>query len=162
MRGANCMKMRLKGTHLLMIAATGLFAVGAAAQSVTDNCGLAHVIPLAGGEPPAKIVADPPLAEPLASRGVVTIQYCAQNIHLEPVFGASALAVSPRIGHIHVRLDDAAWVWADASGTPVILMGLPPGPHKVALELQDANHHSLDKVTVAFVVPERSAPPVNH
>ena len=150
----------LKGTHLLTIAAVGLLAVGAAAQSVTDNCGLAHVIPLSGAEPPAKIIADPPLAGPLASRGVVIIQYCAQNVHIEPVFGANALAVTPRIGHIHVGLDDAPWVWADASGNPVILMGLPPGPHKVALELQDANHQPLDKATVTFVVPEKNKSPV--
>jgi hypothetical protein len=56
-----------------------------------------------------------------------------------------------------VRLDDASWVWADESGNPIILMGLPPGPHKVALELEDANHHTLDKGTVTFVVPERTA-----
>jgi hypothetical protein len=93
---------------------------------------------------------------------VVIIQYCAQNIHLEPVFGAGALAASPRVGHVHVRLDDAPWVWADASGNPVILMGLPPGPHKVALELADTNHHILDKATVSFVVPEKAASPMQH
>jgi len=152
----------LKCTLLLSIAAVVLSAVSAAAQSVTDKCGLAQVIPLTTSEPPAKILADPPLAGPLASRGVVIIQYCAQNIHLEPVFGAGALAASPRIGHIHVRLDDAPWVWADASGNPVILMGLPHGPHKVALELQDANHHLLDKAEVAFVVPEKAASMSDH
>jgi hypothetical protein len=88
---------------------------------------------------------------------VVIVQYCAQNVHLEPVFGPDALVASPRVGHVHVRLDDAAWVWADASGNPVILMGLPPGPHKVSIELQDANHRTLDKGTVAFVVPETAA-----
>jgi len=134
-----------------------LCAMSAMAQTATDVCRLAPVIPLAGEEPPAKIVIDPPLAGPLASRGVAIIQYCAQNLHLVPVFGPNALAVSPRVGHLHVRLDDASWVWADESGNPIILMGLPPGPHKVALELEDANHHTLDKGTVTFVVPERTA-----
>jgi Family of unknown function (DUF6130) len=78
----------LKSMSLLAITAITLFSGSAAAQSVTDSCGLAHVIPLTGTEPPAKIVADPPLPDPLASRGVVIIQYCVQNIHLEPVFGA--------------------------------------------------------------------------
>jgi hypothetical protein len=73
------------------------------------------------------------------------------------VFGPDALAVSPREGHVHVRLDDAPWVWADASGNPVILMGLPAGSHKVLLELEDANHHPLGKGTVTFVIPEKSA-----
>ncbi len=153
---------RLKRRLLLSVAAFALFAMSAAAQSVTDNCGLAHVIPLTTVEPPAKIVADPPLPGPLASRGVAIIQYCAQNIHLEPVFGPGALAASPRVGHIHVRLDDAPWVWADASGNPVILMGLPPGPHKVSLELEDANHQALDKTEVNFVVPGKIEPMAQH
>ena len=125
---ANLERMSLRGTSFLTIAATALFAISAAAQSVTDKCGLAHVIPLTTPEPPAKIVADPPLAGPLASRGVVVIQYCVQNVHLEPVFGAGATAASPRVGHLHISLDDAPWVWMDASGNPVIIQGLSPGP----------------------------------
>ena len=74
-----------------------------------------------------------------------------------PVFGPNALAVSPRVGHLHVTVDDASWVWADASGNPIILMGLPPGPHKVLIELADANHRTLDKGVVTFVVPEKNA-----
>lgn len=148
----------LKGVSLLSAAAIVLFAMTAVAQNPTDKCRPAQVIPLAdGSEPPAKIAVDPPLPGPLASRGVAIIQYCAQNLHLAPVFGPNALAVSPRVGHVHVRLDDAPWVWADASGNPIILMGLPPGPHKVLLELEDANHHTLDQGTVNFVVPEKSA-----
>ena len=146
-----------KGLSLLAVAVFVLCATTAAAQSATDHCRPAAVIPLTGSEPPATIVIDPPLAEPLASRGVAIIQYCAQNLHLVPVFGPNALAVSPRVGHIHVRVDDASWVWADASGNPIILMGLPPGPHKVLIELEDANHHALDKSSVTFVVPEKTA-----
>ncbi len=159
---ANLRCMSLKGASLVVLAATALFAIGAAAQSVTDKCGLAHVIPLTTPEPPAKIVADPPLADPLASRGVVIIQYCVENIHLEPVFGAGATAVSPRVGHLHVSLDDAPWVWMDASGNPIIIQGLPPGPHKVLLQLADANHHILDKATVSFVVPGNTGPTPHH
>ena len=145
-----------KGTSLLSIAAIALYATTAVAQNATDKCRPASVIPLAS-EPPAKIVIDPPLAEPLASRGVAIIQYCAENLHLVPVFGANALAVSPRVGHIHVRVDDAPWVWADASGNPIILMGLRPGPHKVLIELEDANHRALDQGIVTFVIPEKFA-----
>ena len=144
-------------TSLLSLAAILLCAMTASAQSTKDACGPASVIPRAGEEPPAKIVIDPPLAEPLATRGVAIIQYCAQNLHLVPVFGPNALAVSPRVGHIHVRVDDAPWVWADASGNPIILMGLLPGPHKVLIELEDANHRALDKGIVAFVISEKFA-----
>jgi len=153
---------RSKGTSLLSVAAIVLCATTAVAQNATDICRPAPIIPLATSEPPAKIVIDPPLAGPLASRGVVIIQYCAQNLHLVPVFGPNALAVSPRVGHLHVRVDDASWVWADASGNPIILMGLPPGPHKVLIELEDANHHTLDKGTVTFVIPEKIAAENHH
>ena len=146
-----------KGASLLWVAAVVLSATAALAQSAKDGCGLTRIIPLTGEEPPANIVIDPPLAEPLASRGVAIIQYCAQNLHLVPVFGPNALAVSPRVGHLHVTVDDASWVWADASGNPIILMGLRPGPHKVLIELADANHRILDKGLVTFVVPEKNA-----
>ncbi|MBZ5652984.1 MAG: DUF6130 family protein [Acidobacteriia bacterium] len=130
---------------------------GSKSTSVAHVCGAAKVIPLTGSEPPAKIFIDPPLAEPLASRGVVIIQYCAENLHIAPVFGPNAVTVSPPVGHIHVALDDASWVWADASGNPIILQGLLPGPHKVRIDLVDANHHPLDKDVITFIVPEESA-----
>jgi Family of unknown function (DUF6130) len=151
-----------KGASLLSVAAIVLCATAAVAQSERDVCGPTPVIPLTTSEPPAKIVIYPPLAEPLASRGVAIIQYCTQNLHLLPVFGPNALAVSPRVGHIHVRVDDASWVWADTSGQPIILMGLLPGPHKVLIELVDANHHTLDKGTVTFVIPEKKADEKHH
>ena len=146
-----------KGTSLLWVATMVVWARTAGAETPTDKCGPAAVIPLTGPEPPAKIVIDPPLAGPLASRGVAIIPYCTHNLHVVPVFGENAVAASPRIGHIHVALDDASWVWADASGTPVILQGLRPGPHKVRIVLVDANHHPLDEGTITFVMPEKTA-----
>lgn len=145
-----------KGAALLSVAVIVVYAMTAAAQSAKDTCGPTSVIPLTGEEPRAKLIIFPPLAEPLASRGVAIIQYCTQNLHLVPVFGPNALAVSPRVGHIHVRVDDASWVWADASGNPIIVMGLLPGPHKVLVELEDANHRTLDQGLVTFVVPEKN------
>ena len=65
-------------------------------------------------EPAARLIVDPPLPGPLA-RGVVQIQYRVENIRIVPVFGAAALDVSPRIGHLHIRIDDLPWHWADAS-----------------------------------------------
>ena len=59
-----------------LAAAIVLYAATAAAQTPTDSCKPARVIPLTETEPPAKIVIDPPLAEPLASRRVAIIQYC--------------------------------------------------------------------------------------
>jgi hypothetical protein len=153
----NPARTRLRCGFLLSVAIVLLCAITASAQNTKNSCGIASVIPLTGEEPPAKLFIDPPLPGPLASRGVAIIQYCAQNLHFVPVFGPGALAASPRVGHIHVQVDDASWVWADASGNPVILMGLTSGPHKVIIELEDANHRALDKGTVAFVVPEKKA-----
>ena len=55
-----------KGTSLLSVTAIVLCAMTAVAQSASDKCRPASVIPLASAEPPAKIVVDPPLAGPLA------------------------------------------------------------------------------------------------
>ena len=150
------MPSRINQSHLRSLSAAViiacLIAATAAAQTAREVLGAAAVEPLQN-EPPAKIVIDPPLAEPL-SHGRVVIQYRAENLHIVPVFGPAALAVSPRIGHVHVTVDDARWVWADASGEPVILNGLAPGPHKVRIQLQTANHQLLDQGTVQFTVPE--------
>src|SRR5918994_1815359 len=58
-------------------------------------------------------------------------------------------------------VDDAPWHWADASGTPLILRGLPPGPHKVLVELVDPNHQVIDKGSVSFDVPAKPATPAS-
>ena len=142
---------------VLSVAAVMLTASTALAQSAPPGCRQAPVIPLAGKEPAAKLTVDAPLAGPLASRGVVVIAYCAENMRIAPVFGEGALAVSPRVGHIHVTVDGAPWHWADASGTPVILRGLPPGTHTVLIELVDANHQPVDKGMITFEVPANGA-----
>lgn len=142
---------------MLSVAAMMLSGSTALAQSVTQTCRPAQVIPLTGTEPAAKLVIDAPLPEPLASRGVVVILYCAENMRIAPVFGPGALAVSPRLGHVHVTVDESPWHWADSSGNPLILRGLPPGPHKVLIELVDANHQLVEKGTVAFHVPKTAA-----
>jgi Family of unknown function (DUF6130) len=108
-------------------------------------------------QPAAKIVVDQPLAEPL-SRGVVFIQYRTENLQIVPVFGPKAVEVSPRIGHLHVAVDGASWVWAETGGGPLIVAGLPPGPHKVEITLVNANHQPLDRtVVVEFVIPGEKA-----
>jgi hypothetical protein len=127
----------------------------ATTESARDVLGPPAVVPLTAPQPPAKIIVDQPVPEALA-KGQVFIQYRAENLRIEPVFGPNALAVTPRIGHIHVTLDDAPWHWADASGEPLIIVGLLPGPHKIDVILADANHHLLDRAAVSFVVPDIS------
>jgi hypothetical protein len=104
---------------------------------------------------PARLVVAPPLADALA-RGLVVIQYRAENLRIVPVYGAAALAVTPRIGHVHVTIDDLPWHWVDASGEPLIIQHLPPGPHRVLIELADPTHHVIDSQSVSFEIPARA------
>ena len=140
----------------LIGAAVVLYASTAMAQTARDIRGPAPVVPLVS-EPAPRIVIDPPLADWLA-QGRAVIQYRTENLRIVPVFGPNALDVSPRIGHIHVTVDDAPWRWADASGEPLIINCLLPGPHKVMIELVNANHQTLNKGLVTFVIPDVVAP----
>lgn len=103
-------------------------------------------------EPSPKLVVDPPLPASLA-QGRVVIQYYAENMRIVPVYGKGALDVSPRLGHIHVTVDDLPWHWADGSNEPLIVNGLTPGPHSILIELADPTHKVIDRKTVSFVVP---------
>ena len=120
-------------------------------QTARDIRGAAPVVAIEN-EAPARLIVDPPLAEPLAS-GRVYIQYRAENVHIVPVFGKGALGVSPRVGHVHITVDDAPWHFVDASGETIIIVGLPPGPHKVLIELADAAHRVMTSETVRFTIP---------
>jgi Family of unknown function (DUF6130) len=104
-------------------------------------------------EAPPKLIVDPPLADELA-RGAVFIQYRTENLRVVPVFGRGALSVSPRVGHIHITVDDAPWHFIDASGETVVVVGLPPGPHAVLIQLSDPTHRVIASETVHFTVPE--------
>jgi hypothetical protein len=126
------------------------------AQPARDIRGPAPVVPLVS-EPPARLIVDPPIPESLAL-GRVYIQYRAENLRIVQVFGTAALDVSPRIGHIHVTVDDSPWHWADASGEQLIITGLPIGPHKVLIELVNAAHQTIDQKTVSFTVPVMAVP----
>ena len=156
-----------RGILFLLIAIAAVVVLPAACtlevlaeSSAKDVRGAAAVLPIQN-EPAAKLVVDDPLPEAL-QRGLVVIQYRAENLRIAPVFGVAALDVSPRIGHIHVTVDDAPWRWADASGEPLIINKLPAGQHKVLIELVDANHRTLDQKTVRFVIPKPTTPIHQH
>jgi hypothetical protein len=116
----------------------------------------APVVPL-GTQPPARLIVDSPLPDSLA-RGLVVVRYRTENLRIVPVYGPSALGVSPRLGHLHITLDDAPWHWVDASGEPLIVQGLPPGPHKLLVELADPTHKVIDRAIINFEIPQRPVP----
>jgi len=107
-------------------------------------------------EPPPKLFVDPPLPD-LLDKGVVWIQWRVENVHIAAVFGKGAVQASPRLGHLHVQVDELPWWWADASDINTIDMaGLPPGTHKIKITLVDANHEPFpgQSHTVTFTIPK--------
>ena len=126
-------------------------AAGTHAPSARDVRGPSPLVAL-DDEAPARLIVDPPLAERLGGR--VFIQYRTENLRVLPVFGAGALDVSPRVGHVHITVDDAPWHFIDASGETVVVVGLAPGPHRILFELADPTHRVIDSKTVHFTIPE--------
>jgi len=139
---------------LAAVAAT-LLATGAFAQSAKEVRGGSPYVEIKN-EPAPKLIVDPPLPEGLAL-GVFWAQYRVENLRIVPVFGAAALQTSPRVGHLHIIVDDLPWWWADASDNNTVdIAGLPPGEHKVKIELVDANHNVFpgQSKIVTFTIPE--------
>jgi hypothetical protein len=131
-----------------------LLATSAFAQTAMEVRGASPYVAVENEGAP-KLIVDPPLPEGLA-QGIFWAQYRVENVHIVPVFGASALQVSPRVGHLHISVDDLPWVWADASDSNTVdIGGLPPGPHKVKIDLVDPTHTVFpgQSVTLTFTVP---------
>ena len=150
--------MRLTATCLVAMTA----AISNATEGQTPNArGGSTPSPLVAiaNEPTPRLIVDAPLAEPL-TRGVVFIQYHTEHLRVVPVFGVGALGVSPRIGHVHITIDDLPWHFVDASGETVSLVGLPPGEHKALFELADPTHRVITSQTVRFTVPVQAPPTV--
>ena len=136
--------MRVKA--LAASAAISVLATSAFAQS-------SPIVPVEN-EPPPKLTVDPPLPGPLA-RGAVLVPYRVEHFRILPVLGADAVKISPRVGHLHVTVDDLPWHWGDFSNdnSTIVVVGMPPGQHKVMIELADPEHRILAGQTVTFTVP---------
>ncbi|MBP0622412.1 DUF6130 family protein [Cupriavidus consociatus] len=140
---------------LAVVAAGIVLATSAFAQSAKDIRGASPYVAVEN-EPAPKLIVDPPLPEGLA-HGIFWAQYRVENLRIAPVFGPEAAKVSPRIGHLHITVDDLPWWWADPSDNNTVdIAGLPPGQHKVRISLVDANHNVFpgQVVTLEFTVPE--------
>ena len=139
---------------IVAVAASAVLTTNAFAQSAREIRGASPYVAIEK-EPAPKLIVDPPLPEGLA-QGIFWVQYRVENVRIAPVFGAGALQVSPRVGHLHITVDDLPWLWADASDNNTVdIAGLPPGEHKVKIELVDANHNVFpgQVATVTFTVP---------
>jgi hypothetical protein len=132
---------------LAAVAACTMLATGALAQSA--------VVPI-GDEPAPRLIVEAPLPGPLA-RGVVYIPYRVENLRILSLGGATASKVSPRVGHLHITLDDLPWFWADyGQSNTIILGGLPRGQHKVRIEVVDPEGNVFTGQTVTFYLPGTS------
>jgi hypothetical protein len=139
---------------LAAVAASTVLATSAFAQSAREIRGASPYVAIKN-EPAPKLVVDPPLPEGLA-QGVYWAQYRVENLRIVQVFGQGGRQVSPRVGHLHITVDDLPWWWADASDNNTVdIAGLPPGEHKVKIELVDPGHNIFpgQVVTQRFTVP---------
>ena len=135
---------------LAAIAACTVFATGAVRPE--------HGLPI-DNEPAPRLIVEPPLPGPLA-RGVVFIPYRVENLRILPVGGPAARNVSPRVGHLHITVDDLPWPWADyGQSNTIVLVGMPRGQHKVLIELVDAEGNVFTAQTVTFHSPGKEVRP---
>ncbi len=145
---------------LTAVAAGTVLATNAFGQSARVVREVSPYVTIENEAPPKLIVDPTPLAAGLA-HDIVWIQYHAENVRIVPVFGTGVLTVSPRIGHLHIHMDDLPWGWVEATpdNNTISVAGLPPGQHKMLVELVDADHHVFAgcvecRQTVTFTVPE--------
>jgi hypothetical protein len=150
--------MSFRINYLPIVAVGALLCANVWAQTTHEADRPPTVIPVAS-EPAPKLIAYAPEPEPLA-RGVVIIPFRTENLRIIPVFGKGALSVSPRVGHLHVSVDDWPGGWAHTNQDPVIVNGLRPGTHQIKLEVADPTHTILTSQTVTVVVPAKQAAPV--
>lgn len=110
------------------------------------------IIPI-DDEPAPRLSVEAPLPGPLA-QGVAFIPYRVENVRILPVAGPAARNLSPRVGHLHITVDDLPWLFADFGQTnTIVLVGLPRGQHKVLIELVDGEGSLFTAETVTFFSP---------
>jgi hypothetical protein len=132
---------------LAAIAAGAVFATGTFAQSAAP-----FLVPIENEAAP-KLIVEPPLPGPLA-QGLVFMPYRVENVRILPVAGASARNVSPRLGHLHIAVDDLPWQWVEFSDSNTIAVaGMPAGQHKMLVQLVDPVGNVFAAQTVTFIVP---------
>jgi hypothetical protein len=101
---------------------------------------------------PPKLVIESPV-DGQTQQGAIVVKFHTENITLTPAYDDDALHHVPALGHLHVYLDGASWFWIHADAGPIVIAGLPAGPHTVKIELAKPNHVVLQtqmfKVTMA-------------
>ncbi|HEY5755899.1 MAG TPA: DUF6130 family protein [Steroidobacter sp.] len=139
--------MNFIGSRYATVATGLLLAASAWSEDVSSL-----VVP-ADNEPAPKLIVEQPLPGPLAN-GVAFIPYRVENLRILPIGGPGAREVSPRVGHLHITLDDLPWQWADyGQSNTIILVNLPKGEHKVLIQAVNPDGDLLTSQTVTFKSP---------
>lgn len=146
------MKNSLKKITTITFLLGGFIFNANAQSSARDFIGSPAITPIIS-EPDAKLIVDAPIPEELA-KGKVIIQYRTENLRIVSVYGEAGIKVSPRIGHLHITVDNLPWHWADASNEPLIIVGMAPGKHTILFELADPTHKVLQSQLVTFEIPD--------
>ena len=124
----------------------------------TDAVAQSTVVPIEN-EPVPRLFVEPPLPGPLA-QGVAFIPYRVENVRILPVAGPAARNLSPRVGHLHITVDDLPWLWADfGQSNAIVLAGMPRGQHNVLIEAVDTEGNVLAAQTVTFHSPGKQPRP---
>ena len=99
------------------------------------------------------LTVEAPIPGPLAQH-VVYIPYRVENLRTMTLGGSAARNLSPRVGHLHITVDDLPWSWADhGQSNTLILVDLQRGPHNVLIEVADPEGAVFTKQTVSFDAP---------
>lgn len=111
----------------------------------------------AEGKPAPKLTLAAPKADFL-EKGFVYLPFKVENMTILPLYaeihGAEVTKLQPTVGHLHVSVNDNQWAWVHAQPDAIYFSTLPPGTHKMTVELSDAAHNVLDRQTLSLVVPE--------
>ena len=139
-----------------LVAATALSA-SALAQSGSTAPSYSPLVPNKNEAAPALYLGEP-IPEALM-RGALVVPYRVENLRILPILGPGAGEVSPRVGHLHVTIDDLPWHWADFSenSQTIVVVGLAPGQHKLTVALADPNHHVYTSQTLTFTIPDTAS-----
>jgi hypothetical protein len=109
-------------------------------------------------EPAPRLFVEQPLPGPLA-QGVAFIPYRVENLRILPVAGAAARDLSPRVGHLHITVDDLPWQWADfGQSNTIVLIAMPRGQHTVLIQAVDPEGNVFTSQTVTFTSPGTGTP----
>ena len=137
----------------------GMLAAVAAAIVLATGVFAQSTVVTVDKEPAPKLIVEQPLPGPLA-RGIVYIPYRVENLRIMPLGGEAASKVSPRVGHLHITIDDLPWFIADyGQSNTIILGGMPRGQHKVLIEVVDPEGNVFTGQTVTFNSPGKVVRP---